>query len=130
MLQTFKLLYLDLRLGPFKLIRGDPGWPDGWIGPDQVVDQERKMGAGGGKNQQLLLFNLDSDPYEAVNLVICYPASLLTSTRQGWSPLMWQRLCLEATLASGEESGVLDGAMLLQWIHPRVRKTLGCTKLN
>mgnify|MGYP002629525166 CR=1 FL=1 len=89
---TFKLLYLDPRLGPFKLIRGDPGRPDGWIRPDQVVDQERRMGVGGRKNQQLLLFNLDSDPYERVNLVTTYPAissylaSLLDQYEAGMEP--------------------------------------------
>lgn len=65
-----------IRLGPFKLIRGDPGRPDGWIRPDSVVDEEEAgaMPPGGVRRNQLLLFHLEDDPTERRNLVAEYPA--------------------------------------------------------
>ena len=64
------------RLGPFKLIRGDPGRPDGWIRPDSVLDVEEAGAAppGAAWRNQLLLFHLEDDPTERRNLVAEYPA--------------------------------------------------------
>ena len=62
------------RLGAFKLIRGDPGRPDGWIPPDLVVDGEERVPHTGHPAPQLLLFNLDDDPHERTNLASDYPA--------------------------------------------------------
>ena len=65
-----------IRLGPFKLIRGDPGRPDGWIRPDSVLDEEEEGAAppGAAWRNQLLLFHLEDDPTERRNLVVEYPA--------------------------------------------------------
>jgi len=68
-----------VRLGPFKLIRGDPGKPDGWIPPAEVSDQgeeeaEEAFKGTDTRSDQLLLFNLDFDPDEKTNLVSDYPA--------------------------------------------------------
>ena len=69
------------RVGPFKLIRGDPGRPDGWIQPDSVVDEEedvvnlnKKEVESVHKSEELLLFHLDEDPYEKINLATKFPA--------------------------------------------------------
>ena len=69
------------RVGPFKLIRGDPGRPDGWIQPDSVVDEEedvvnlnKKEVESVHKSEDLLLFHLDEDPYEKINLATKFPA--------------------------------------------------------
>jgi len=70
-----------IRVGPFKLIRGDPGRPDGWIQPDSVVDEEedvlnlnKKEVESVHKSDELLLFHLDEDPYEKINLATKFPA--------------------------------------------------------
>merc|ERR1719430_1813513 len=66
-----------IRLGPFKLIRGDPGRPDGWIPPYNVVNEDEEMLQGRNNTmleQQLLLFNLEEDPCEKTNLISSYPA--------------------------------------------------------
>ena len=70
------------RVGPFKLIRGDPGRPDGWIHPDMVVNEEvpppieydQEEGQSNRNSEQVLLFHLDEDPYEKKNLATEYPA--------------------------------------------------------
>ena len=67
---------LVLRLGPFKLIRGDPGRPDGWVPPEEVTDQEETLQQEQheGQEEQVLLFNLDLDPEERVDLAQEFPA--------------------------------------------------------
>ena len=70
------------RVGPFKLIRGDPGRPDGWIHPDMVVNEEvpppmeydQEEIQSNRNSEQVLLFHLDEDPYEKKNLATEYPA--------------------------------------------------------
>ena len=70
------------RVGPFKLIRGDPGRPDGWIHPDMVVNEElpppmeydQEEIQSNRSSEQVLLFHLDEDPYEKKNLATEYPA--------------------------------------------------------
>jgi len=64
-----------IRVGSFKLIRGDPGTPDGWIPPDSVEDDEsgNDGGCSGPNPQQLLLFDLDNDPTEKENLALARP---------------------------------------------------------
>ena len=70
------------RVGPFKLIRGDPGRPDGWIHPDKVVNEEEEVLVehqqervqSNNSSDQVLLFHLDDDPYEKKNLATEYPA--------------------------------------------------------
>ena len=78
------LLYLGplTRVGPFKLIRGDPGRPDGWIQPDKVVNVEegnvveyhQEEAQINNTSEQVLLFHLDEDPYEKKNLATEFPA--------------------------------------------------------
>jgi len=71
-----------IRVGPFKLIRGDPGRPDGWIHPDMVVNEEEEVLVeihqeevqGNNSSDQVLLFHLDDDPYEKKNLATEFPA--------------------------------------------------------
>ena len=60
-----------VRHGYFKLIRGDPGRPDGWIRPEDVQDIDEEFGnkrnfeTNINKNKRnILLFNLKEDPYE------------------------------------------------------------------
>ena len=70
------------RVGPFKLIRGDPGRPDGWIHPDMVVNEEvpppmeydQEEIQSNRHSEQVLLFHLNEDPYEKKNLATEYPA--------------------------------------------------------
>ena len=70
------------RVGPFKLIRGDPGRPDGWIHPDMVVNEEvpppmeydQEEIQSNRNSEQVLLFHLNEDPYEKKNLATEYPA--------------------------------------------------------
>merc|ERR1712226_909808 len=60
-----------------KLIRGDPGRPDGWIPPDHVTEQEEEMSPEipqVEREHQLLLFHLEDDPCEAMDLAAEYPA--------------------------------------------------------
>ena len=78
------LFYLDqlVRVGPFKLIRGDPGRPDGWIHPDLVVNEvegvpveyQQAEVQGNHSSDQVLLFHLDEYPYETKNLASEFPA--------------------------------------------------------
>ena len=72
------LFHLDERVGPFKLIRGDPGKPDGWIQPDKVVDEEgchqEDIQSNNTVYEQVLLFHLGEDPYEKKNLAEEFPA--------------------------------------------------------
>ena len=78
------LICLDylVRVGPFKLIRGDPGRPDGWIHPDLVVNEvegvpveyQQAEAQGNHSSDQVLLFHLDEDPYEKKNLASEFPA--------------------------------------------------------
>jgi len=71
-----------IRVGPFKLIRGDPGRPDGWIHPDLVVNEvegvpveyQQAEVQGNHSSDQVLLFHLDEDPYEKKNLASEFPA--------------------------------------------------------
>ena len=71
-----------VRVGPFKLIRGDPGRPDGWIHPDMVVNEEEEVLVeihqeevqGNNSSDQVLLFHLDDDPYEKKNLATEFSA--------------------------------------------------------
>ena len=79
------LICLDylVRVGPFKLIRGDPGRPDGWIHPDMVVNEveevlvkyEQAEVQRNHSSDQVLLFHLDEDPYEKKNLASKFPAT-------------------------------------------------------
>ena len=79
--ESVSLLYLDslIRVGPFKLIRGDPGRPDGWIRPDKVVNERvlveyHHEEAQRNNSEQVLLFHLDEDPYEKKDLATEFPA--------------------------------------------------------
>ena len=71
-----------VRVGPFKLIRGDPGRPDGWIHPDKVINEEEEVLVehqqervqSNNSSDQVLLFHLDDDPYEKKNLATEFPA--------------------------------------------------------
>ena len=71
-----------VRVGPFKLIRGDPGRPDGWIHPDKVINEEEEVLVehqqervqSNNSSDQVLLFHLDEDPYEKKNLAAEFPA--------------------------------------------------------
>jgi len=82
-----------LRLGSFKLIRGDAGTPDGWIPPDNVTDiGEESKSATRTVGEKMLLFDLDSDPEEKNNLAMTYPeitsylAQLLDTYQDGMVP--------------------------------------------
>ena len=72
-----------IREGPFKLIRGDPGRPDGWIPPPQVTDMNDEKSledlqelfrndfcTSKGKHQ---LFNIVEDPYEKNDISKDFP---------------------------------------------------------
>eukprot|EP00092_Neocalanus_flemingeri_P019261 GFUD01020865.1.p1 GENE.GFUD01020865.1~~GFUD01020865.1.p1 ORF type:complete len:508 (-),score=119.82 GFUD01020865.1:126-1649(-) len=74
-----------IRLGPYKLIRGDPGRPNGWIPPPAVVDIDNEeyfdqlqdifineQCTANGKNAKLL-FNLSKDPLEKQDLSKKFP---------------------------------------------------------
>lgn len=74
-----------IRQGPYKLIRGDPGRPDGWIPPPAVVDIDneeyfeqlqdifKNEHCSTNEKQQHLLFNLEDDPFEKYDLSKKYP---------------------------------------------------------
>ncbi|XP_023323524.1 arylsulfatase B isoform X3 [Eurytemora carolleeae] len=81
-----------IRVGEYKLIKGNPGKPDGWVPPDSVSNtelvhledinninissgnqplswsSEDELGGEEYKDKELFLFNLDSDPTEKINL--------------------------------------------------------------
>ena len=135
------------RVGPFKLIRGDPGRPDGWIQPDSVVDEEedvlnlnKKEVASVHKSEELLLFHLDEDPYEKINLATKFPAVtkylsklldkyevIFLFTNQNCSLLRQEwllRILLadlrRATLPILAAYGAQDGAILQTKLFPNV----------
>ncbi|CAM1306618.1 Uncharacterised protein g4415 [Pycnogonum litorale] len=57
-----------LRLGKYKLLLGDPGYPDGWIPP-----KNPSVVAPGDSKSDIYLFDLDKDPLEKVNIAKTNP---------------------------------------------------------
>ena len=71
-----------IRQGPHKLIRGDPGRPDGWIPPPAVVDINTEEYSDQLQNiftseqcspHTSLLFNIADDPHEKTDISAQYP---------------------------------------------------------
>ena len=74
-----------IRQGPYKLILGDPGRPDGWIPPPAVVNIESEEYSeqlqhiftnnqcSSHPKKQKLLFNIEDDPYEKTDISAQYP---------------------------------------------------------
>ena len=69
-----------IRKGNFKLIRGDPGRPDGWIRPEDVRDVDSTEYFENltecqfdQDDPKILLYNLKEDPYEKRDISKKYP---------------------------------------------------------
>ena len=143
-----------VRVGPFKLIRGDPGRPDGWIRPDMVVNVDEVQPPMGYDQEELqrsrnsehvLLFHLVEDPHEKTNLATKYPAitqylvrlldqyqvtfsdACFCPPRPGW----WHRTLrpgwMRETPSILEESGAQDGVTLpQQFLDKFLNSRLSC----